>query len=194
MRHKKAGRQFGRNTSHRRAMLRALTANLLAHERIETTDAKAKELRRVTERVITRAARLGPIAYTAHDQLSLPDRARRLAAQRLVGRFLRRFVVVQKDGQDQKIDLHEKVFVDLTQRFLGRPGGYTRIVKLGRRRGDAAPLSLIELVEGKGVPPRVPSVKGKAAAAESKADEKAEAAPAAPAKKRRSKKAEESAE
>src|SRR6188474_844213 len=133
MRHGKAGRQFGRNTSHRRAMFRALAANLVAHERIETTDAKAKELRRVAERLITRAARLGPIAYTPHDQLSEGDRAKRQSAQRKLGEFLRRFAVVNKDGQDQKIDLLEKVFVDLTIRFHGRPGGYTRIIKLGRR-------------------------------------------------------------
>ena len=81
MRHGKSGRQFGRNTSHRRAMLRALTANLVAHERIETTDAKAKELRRVAERLITRAIRLGDVAYTPHDKLSIADRARRQAAQ-----------------------------------------------------------------------------------------------------------------
>ena len=129
-------------------MLRALTANLVAHERIETTDAKAKELRRVAERLITRAVRLGPIAYTPHDQLSVADRLRRQSAQRKVGEFLRRFAVVQKDGQEQKIDLLEKVFVDLTVRFHGRPGGYTRIVKLGRRRGDNAPMVFIELVEG----------------------------------------------
>lgn len=142
-------------------MLRALTANLVAHERIETTEAKAKELRRVAERLITRAVRLGPIAYTAHDKLSIADRARRQAAQQRVGAFLRRFVVIQKDGQDQRIDLLEKVFVDLTQRFRGRPGGYTRIVKLGRRRGDAAPMSLIELVEGAATNPRETSEKTK---------------------------------
>jgi len=157
MRHKKAGRQFGRDTSHRRAMFRALAANLVAHERIETTDAKAKELRRVAERLITRAVRLGPVAYTPHDHLSVADRARRQAAQQHVARFLRRFATVQKDGQDQKIDLLEKVFVDLTIRFSGRPGGYTRIIKLGHRRGDNAPMSLIEFVEGNAVPPRRPS-------------------------------------
>ena len=81
MRHRNAGRQFSRNASHRKAMLRALTANLVAHERIETTDAKAKELRRVAERLITRAVRLGPIAYTPNDQLSVADRARRHSAQ-----------------------------------------------------------------------------------------------------------------
>lgn len=147
-------------------MLRALAGNLVAHERIETTEAKAKELRRVTERLITRALRLGPLAFTPHDQLSGEDRARRLAAQRQVGRFLRRFLVVQKDGQDQKIDLLEKVFVDLAIRFTGRPGGYTRIIKLGRRRGDNAPMTLIEFVEGNPVPPRAPSKKKAEAPAE----------------------------
>ena len=147
MRHGKSGRQFGRNTSHRRAMLRALTANLVAHERIETTDAKAKELRRVAERLITRAIRLGPIAYTPHAELSIADRARRQAAQQQVGTFLRRFQVTQDGEESTKVDLIEKVFVDLAKRFKSRPGGYTRIIKLGRRRGDNAPMSLIEFVD-----------------------------------------------
>ncbi len=147
MRHKKAGRQFGRNTSHRRAMLRALTANLIAHESIETTEAKAKELRRVAERVITRAKRLGTVAYTPHDKLSEDDRARRQAAQKQVGRFLHRFATIGTNGSSQKVDLIEKVFVELAKRFEKRPGGYTRIIKLGRRRGDNAPMTLIELVE-----------------------------------------------
>lgn len=147
MRHRKAGRQFGRNTSHRRAMLRALTANLVAHERIETTDAKAKELRRVAERLITRAVRLGAVAYTPHDQLSEADRARRLAAQQQIGQFLRRFAVIADGNGSRKIDLVEKVFIDLAKRFASRPGGYTRIVKIGNRRGDNAPMSLIEFVD-----------------------------------------------
>lgn len=127
-------------------MLRALTANLIAHERIETTDAKAKELRRVAERVITRARRLGDVAFTPNDKLSLADRARRLAAQQQVGRFLQRFGMIDKDGESTKVDLIEKVFVDLAKRFKDRPGGYTRIVKVGNRRGDNAPMSIIELV------------------------------------------------
>ena len=148
MRHRKAGRQFGRNSSHRRAMLRALTANLVAHERIETTDAKAKELRRVAERMITRATRLGAVAYTPQDKLNNGDRAKRLAAQQQVGRFLRRFATVSDgNGGVKKVDLVEKLFVDLAKRFKDRPGGYTRIIKLGRRRGDNAAKSLIELVE-----------------------------------------------
>ncbi len=174
MRHRKAGRQFGRNTSHRRAMLRALTANLVAHERIETTDAKAKELRRVAERMITRAVRLGPVAYTPADQLSVADRARRHAAQSQMGRFLRRFGTVGDGADLKKIDLVEKVFLELAKRFKDRPGGYTRIVKLGRRRGDNAPMSIIEFVDrdqGEGG-----SEKKKAAAKASA--EKAEAAAA----------------
>jgi large subunit ribosomal protein L17 len=180
MRHKKSGRQFGRNTSHRRAMFRALAANLVAHERIETTDAKAKELRRVAERLITRAVRLGPVAYTPFDLLAPEDRAKRVAAQRNVAQFLQRFAVVRKDGQDQKIDLLEKVFVDLTIRFNGRPGGYTRIIKLGHRRGDNAPMSLIEFVEGNAVPPRRPSAKKvRTPAAEGSAKAQGAAKPAA---------------
>jgi large subunit ribosomal protein L17 len=141
------GRQFGRNTSHRRAMLRALTANLVAHERIETTDAKAKELRRVAERLITRAIRLGPVAYTPQAELGVADQAKRHAAQLRMSRFLRRFAVVNKGGEERRVDLVEKVFLDLARRFRDRPGGYTRIVKLGRRRGDNAPMSLVEFVE-----------------------------------------------
>ena len=148
MRHKNAGRKFDRNTSHRRAMLRNLTANLVLHERIETTDAKAKELRRVAERLVTKAIRLGEIAYTPHDKLSQSDRARRLNAQRLVASFIPRFGTrPEKGGGTRKVDLVEKVFVDLARRFRGRPGGYTRIVKLGPRRGDNAPMSFIEFVD-----------------------------------------------
>lgn len=147
MRHNNSGRQFGRNSSHRRAMLRSLTANLIAHERIETTDAKAKELRRVAERVITKARRLGAIAYTPKDELSLADRARRHAAQKEVAKFLQRFATVTSSDDERKIDLLEKVFVDLAKRYKDRAGGYTRIIKVGNRRGDNAPISIIELVE-----------------------------------------------
>jgi large subunit ribosomal protein L17 len=129
-------------------MFRALAANLVLHERIETTDAKAKELRRIAERLITQATRLGPIAHTAADKLSDADKARRTAAKRQVGSFLQRFGVKQdKDGESTKVDLVEKVFADLGARFEKRPGGYTRIIKLGRRRGDNAPMCLIEFVE-----------------------------------------------
>ncbi len=146
MRHNHSGRQFSRDSSHRRAMLRSLTANLIAHERIETTDAKAKELRRTAERVITKARRLGAVAYTPHTELSIADRARRHAAMKDVAKFLQRFATVDNGDESKKIDLIEKVFVELAKRYKNRTGGYTRIIKVGNRRGDNAPISIIELV------------------------------------------------
>jgi large subunit ribosomal protein L17 len=147
MRHRNAGRKFDRNTSSRRAMLRNLTANLILHERIETTDAKAKELRRVAERLITKARRLGPVAYTPQSELSQADRARRLAATRIISAYIPRFGVrVETGGATTRVNLVEKVLLDLARRYVDRPGGYTRIVKFGPRRGDNAPISLIELV------------------------------------------------
>jgi len=147
MRHRNSGRKFDRNTSSRRAMLRNLTANLVLHERIETTDAKAKELRRVAERLITKARRLGTVAYTPHAELSPADRTRRLAAERLVSSYIPRFMVrIEKGGEAKKVDIVEKIFLDLAKRFAERPGGYTRIIKFGPRRGDGAAMSMIELV------------------------------------------------
>jgi large subunit ribosomal protein L17 len=167
MRHLNAGRKFGRNSSHRRAMFRNLAANLIAHERIETTDTKAKELRRVAERLITKAIRLGDIAYTKDADLTPEGRAKRLHAQRIVGTFLPRFGTRIVDGETKKIDLVEKVFVELAKRFQGRPGGYTRIVKVAPRRGDNASMSIIEFVgemgsKGAAVEPaESPAKKGK---------------------------------
>ncbi len=147
MRHGNAGRKFDRNTSSRRAMLRNLTANLVLHERIETTDAKAKELRRVAERLITKAKRLGTVAHTTQDKLNPVDKARRLHATRLIAAYIPRFGVrMEKGGVPKRVDLVEKVILDLAKRFAARPGGYTRIIKFGPRRGDNAPMSLIEFV------------------------------------------------
>jgi large subunit ribosomal protein L17 len=156
MRHQKAGRKFGRNTSHRRAMFRNLAANLVLHGRIETTDAKAKELRRIAERLITRATRLGDDLSKDTSALVDPERqlvvSRRVHAQRLVGRFLPRFVAKQgSDGVIEEVDLIYKLFHEIAPRYMervkaGKGGGYTRIVKLGPRRGDNAPISIIEFV------------------------------------------------
>ena len=124
-------------------MFRNLAANLVTHERIVTTAAKAKELRRVTEKLITKAKRLGPVAYTPHADLSDGDKAKRLHVHRLLASFLPRWGVA-KDGTKQ--DLIEKVMLDLAKRYDGRAGGYTRIIKLGPRRGDGADMSVIELL------------------------------------------------
>lgn len=129
-------------------MFRNLAANLILNERIETTDAKAKELRRVAERLITKARRLGEVAYTAQEKLSDKDKARRLHVKRLIASYIPRFgTKTEKGGQEtKKVDLVEKVLLDLAKRFEGRPGGYTRIIKLGERRGDNAPMAIIEFV------------------------------------------------
>jgi large subunit ribosomal protein L17 len=116
VRHRKKGRQLSRTRTHRAATLRNLATSLFRHERIETTTAKAKELRPYAERLIT-LARRGDL------------HARRLAGQKI---------------QDR--DVLGKLFDDIAPRFAERPGGYTRILKLGNRRGDAAEMSLIELV------------------------------------------------
>ncbi len=116
MRHRKKGRKLSRTASHRRATLRNMAASLFLHERIETTTAKAKELRPFAERLITLAKR-GDL------------HARRLAAAKIGDR-----------------EVVGKLFDELGPRYAERPGGYTRILKLGARKGDAADMSLIELV------------------------------------------------
>lgn len=117
MRHRKSGRKLGRSSSHRSAMFRNMVTSLLDHERIQTTDAKAKDLRRVAERMITLGKRGD------------------LHARRQALRVIRSRSVTAK------------VFDDLAERFRDRPGGYTRVLKLGPRPGDAAPISIIELVD-----------------------------------------------
>ena len=117
MRHRIKGRKLGRTAAHRKATLRNMATSLFRHERIETTTAKAKELRPFAERMITLAKR-GDL------------HARRLAARKI---------------QDREV--LGKLFSDLGPRFAERPGGYTRIRKLGHRRGDAAEMALIELVD-----------------------------------------------
>ena len=135
MRHLNAGRKFGRNSSHRRAMFRNLAANLVLHERIETTDAKAKELRRIAERAINWSASLGDVLTKDRDKLDAEDRARLVHAMRMARR-----VVKQPSAL-------EKLFKEVGPRFIGRPGGFTRVLKLGSRHGDAAPVSIVELVD-----------------------------------------------
>ena len=148
MRHQKHGRKLGRKSAHRHAMFSNMVTSLVLHERIETTEAKAKELRRVVERLITRAVRLGAVAQTPSDKLSPADKARRTSTKRHVGSFLQRFATkTTAKGESTKVDLLEKLLVELGARYKSRPGGYTRIIKLGRRRGDNAPMSLIELVD-----------------------------------------------
>ena len=172
MRHRNSGRKFDRDTSHRKATLRALTANLFLYERVETTDAKAKEVRRVAERLITKARRLGEAAYTPNDKLDQKARVKRLAVERQLASFVPQFVTrTDKGGDTKRVNLVEKVLVDFGKRFKDRAGGYTRIIKFGPRRGDGAQMSSLELVDGAAEEeseekPKKKAKKAKAAAAE----------------------------
>jgi large subunit ribosomal protein L17 len=117
MRHRKSGKRLGRNTSHRTAMMRNMVTSFFDSERITTTDARAKELRKQAEKLITMARRGD------------------LHSRRLVLQVLR----------DKKTV--DKLFETIAPRYADRPGGYTRIIKIGYRSGDNAALSVIELVE-----------------------------------------------
>jgi len=177
MRHLKAGRKFGRNPSHRRAMFRNLAGNLVLHERIETTDAKAKELRRIAERLVTRATRLGEDLTIDVGKLGDDERqrvvARRVHAQRLVAQFLPKRVVRTKEGGEyEEVDLVYKLFHDIAPRYMGRVlagkgGGYTRITKKLARRGDNANVSIIEWLPPEAKPEKK---KKKKASAKKKAE------------------------
>jgi large subunit ribosomal protein L17 len=114
MRHQNQGRKLNRSSAHRKALFRNLVLSLIRHERIKTTDAKAKELRRFADRMVTLGKRGD------------------LSARRLAFDFIR------------SRDMVKKLFDEIAPRFKDRAGGYTRVIKFGFRRGDAAPLSVIE--------------------------------------------------
>ncbi len=117
MRHRKVGRQLGRNSSHRKAMFRNMACSLFEHEVIKTTLPKAKELKRVAEPLITLAK---------NDSVA----NRRLAFART--------------GSKETVG---KLFAELGPRYIERPGGYTRILKCGFRSGDTAPMAFVELID-----------------------------------------------
>jgi large subunit ribosomal protein L17 len=153
VKHRIRTRRLARSSPHRKALMRNMVTSLFEHERIETTDAKAKELRRVADRMITLGKR-----GTLH--------ARRRALRTIRSR-----------------DVTAKVFDTLALRYRDRAGGYTRILKLGHRAGDAAPISIIELVDrevGAAAPRRDDAAAKKAPARKGAA----ETAPAAAAKAR----------
>ncbi len=134
MRHRRAGVHLSRTSAHRKALFSNLVAALLTNERIRTTDAKAKETRRLAERTITWARRLGDILVKKADRRSADESARVVHAVRMARRIVRDRGAVTK------------LFAEIGPRYLARRGGYTRIVKIGQRHGDAAPMSLLELI------------------------------------------------
>jgi large subunit ribosomal protein L17 len=126
MRHKVAGRKLGRSTGQRNALRRVLIKQLFEHERINTTRAKAEAIRGQAEKLITLAKRSN----------SAEDASKSVAARRLA---------VARLGDDKEIV--KKLFDEIAPRFENRPGGYTRMLKLGPRQGDAAEMVILEFVE-----------------------------------------------
>ncbi len=134
MRHRKSGRRLGRNSSHRKAMLRNMVTSFLENGSIRTTDTRAKEVRRLAEKLIT----LGKKALRSSFPADVSEEAysqRRLHLHRQILKVVRKKSVAQT------------IMGELAERFEERPGGYTRILKLGFRRGDNAPLSILELLD-----------------------------------------------
>jgi large subunit ribosomal protein L17 len=118
MRHRKAGRQLRRTSEQKLALMRSLASSLIEHGAIETSEAKAQELRPIVQKMITKA------------------RTGTLHARRLAGRHV------------QKREIADKLFQEVGPKFAARNGGYTRILKTGHRKGDGAEMARIELIEG----------------------------------------------
>jgi large subunit ribosomal protein L17 len=142
MRHLKAGRRLGLKPSHRKAMINNMVTSLMQHGRIRTTEARAKELRKVAERIITLAKRIQLDSLSGLEGTELATaKAKRVHAIRMARRWI----------TDR--DILTKVFTEYSSRYAQRPGGYTRILKLGSRPGDKAKMALIELVTEAYPPP-----------------------------------------
>ena len=172
MRHRIAGRKLGRTSGQRKALYRNLITDLFRHERLETTHVKARAIRAQAEKLITlsrrgqvdrilelvqandeaglarliqarRAKRLIALAHSDSGRPDAPDDSSALeAAVRGMAVHARRQAAAKLNGRE----IVQKLFDELGPRYLDRPGGYTRILKLGQRKGDAAPMALIELV------------------------------------------------
>ncbi len=142
MRHKNSVRQLGRTHSHRKAMFANMVTSLFEKERIVTTKQKGRELKKISEKMITRAK----------GNIDLPEDA--------VDKKLHNKRVVMKTIKDR--DVVKKLFDDIAPRFKGRNGGYTRLYLLGRRPGDAAEMAIVELVERKSTAKKADVEKDKA--------------------------------
>jgi large subunit ribosomal protein L17 len=161
MRHQKAGRKFSRTSAHRKAMFSNMVASLLLHGRIETTVPKAKELKRIADRTISWGTSVGELTAKGRDKMTAAEKAKVVHAMRMAGRVLKQH------------DVLEKLFHEVAPGYRGRNGGYTRLLKTRQRPGDAAPMSLVELVSGDAKPE-----------AKAEPEKKAKAAAAKPAKKK----------
>jgi large subunit ribosomal protein L17 len=184
MRHLKAGRKLGRTSSHRRAMYSNMVAALVTHGQIETTEAKAKELRSIADRTLHWGVGVHKLVQKGAKKLSDVERAQVVHAKRMARRVL-------KDE-----DALDRLFAEIAPDLAKHPGGYTRVLKTRYRVGDAAPMALVALVSGKnGKAEPEPAreepgpTKGKKKAEPAKSDKAKAKKPAADKGKARSKKA-----
>jgi large subunit ribosomal protein L17 len=169
MRHKRAGLHLSRTAAHRKALFSNMVAALLTYERIRTTAVKAKEIRRLAERAITWARRLGPVLTKKPEKRTDEERAQVVHAMRMALRVVR----------DRDAVL--KLFEEIGPRFLSRHGGYTRIMKIAPRPGDAAPMALLELIPDESAGEAKPTPKGKDVKEPGEAKAKGKSKEAAPA-------------
>lgn len=135
MRHQKSGRKFGREADHRKALWSNMVTSLIESERIQTTTIKAKELRRYAEPAIAWAVSVGNLLAKPKDKRDAEERVRIVHAMRMAARTVKNRTALRK------------LFDELGPRYLGRHGGYLRITKIGWRHGDAAPMSVVELMD-----------------------------------------------
>ncbi|MBP6631117.1 MAG: 50S ribosomal protein L17 [Kofleriaceae bacterium] len=134
MRHRNSGKRLGRNSSHRDAMWANMVTSLLLHGRIETTEVKAKEVRRFAEDIVRWGTSVQPLLAKG-DKMTPTERAKVLHAKRQARRVVR------------TREAMARLFGEVATHFVGRNGGYTRVLKTRIRKGDAAPMALIELID-----------------------------------------------
>ena len=157
MRHQKAGRKFSRTSAHRKAMFSNMVASLVLHGKIETTEPKAKELRRLADRTISWGCSVASLTAKGRDKLSADEKAKIVHAMRMAGRVIR-----------SSEALH-KLFGEVAPALTDRAGGYTRLLHTRRRIGDAAPMSIVALVGAEAAKAeKTEKTGGKAAKAEKK--------------------------
>jgi len=141
MRHRVSGRRLNRDTAHRTALRKNLIADLICYEKIVTTEAKARTIRPAAEKMITLAKR-GLVKGEVNTANEV--HARRLAAARLP----KSRTIEDEGGYFEEVDVVQKLFNDIAPRYADRNGGYTRLVKIGKRPGDNAEMAVLMLVDG----------------------------------------------
>lgn len=163
MRHRRARTKLKSTSSHRGAMFSNMVMALLQHGRIKTTERKARELRGIAERIVTKAASLGDLLLKDPAKFSVEEKAKMVHVKRVIASNF-----VMSGSVTTRQDIIHRLFNEVAPRYIGRPGGYTRMTKIGPRKGDAAPMAILEFVDAP-----LPAREGAAPTDEEKAPKKA---------------------